>query len=153
MASNIQRDGWASYKLSVAATNPTTPAQLGALAIPSISAGATVAKLGITTNQNGDWYLILADTSSPQKYFSIDVSSPRSPTIATTTTPSIDTRTAMDMAVLDGAANASGAQGLRAMWKVFRFSRSEALRDAVVYEVTMKPSFETTNIPVWMNVT
>jgi hypothetical protein len=80
------------------ATNPTTPAQLGALAIPSISAGATVAKLGITTNQNGDWYLILADTSSPQKYFSIDVSSPRSPTIATTTTPSIDTRTAMDMA-------------------------------------------------------
>lgn len=62
-------------------------------------------------------------------------------------------RTAMDMAVLDGAANASGAQGLRAMWKVFRFSRSEALRDAVVYEVTMKPSFETTNIPVWMNVT
>ena len=62
-------------------------------------------------------------------------------------------RTAMDMAVLDGAANASGAQGLRAMWKVFRFSRSEALRDAVVYEVTMKPSFETTNVPVWMTVT
>jgi hypothetical protein len=62
-------------------------------------------------------------------------------------------RTAMDMAVLDGAANAPGAQGLRAMWKVFRFSRSEALRDAVVYEVTMKPSFETTNIPVWMTVT
>jgi hypothetical protein len=26
MASNIQRDGWASYKLSVAATHPTTPA-------------------------------------------------------------------------------------------------------------------------------
>ncbi len=81
------------------ATNPTTPAQLGALAIPSISAGTTVAKLGITTNQNGDWYLILADTSTPQKYFSIDVSSPRSPTLVKTTTPSIDTRTAVDMAV------------------------------------------------------
>lgn len=62
-------------------------------------------------------------------------------------------RSALDMAVLDGAANASGAQGLRAMWKVFRFSRSEALRDAVVYEVTMKPSFEVTNVPVWMTVT
>ncbi|NBU63443.1 MAG: hypothetical protein EBS29_02905, partial [Chloroflexia bacterium] len=80
------------------ATNPTTPAQLGTLAISSISAGTTVAKLGITTNQNGDWYLILADTSTPQKYFSIDVRSPRSPTLVKTTTPSIDTRTAMDMA-------------------------------------------------------
>lgn len=62
-------------------------------------------------------------------------------------------RTALDMAVLDGAANASGAQGLRAMWKVFKFARSEGLRDAVTYDVTMKPSFETTNTPTWMTVT
>jgi hypothetical protein len=41
---------------------------------------------------------MLADTSTPQKYFSIDVRSPRSPTLVKTTTPSIDTRTAIDMA-------------------------------------------------------
>lgn len=62
-------------------------------------------------------------------------------------------KTAIDMAVLDGAANASGAQGLRAMWKVFKFTRAENLRDAVMYDVVMKPCYEITNTPTWMTVT
>lgn len=61
-------------------------------------------------------------------------------------------RTSLDLAVLDGGPAATGSQGLRAMWKVFKFARSENLRDAVTYDVTIKPCFNVTNTPDWMTV-
>lgn len=61
--------------------------------------------------------------------------------------------TQIDLAVLDGAANASGSQGLRALWEIIGFTRNENLREAVTYSITAKPGFNVTNPPVWMTVT
>lgn len=61
-------------------------------------------------------------------------------------------RTSIEMAVLDGGPTTAGSQGLRAAWKVFKFTRNENLRDAVAYDVVMKPSFDVTNPPTWMTV-
>lgn len=60
--------------------------------------------------------------------------------------------TQLDLAVLDGAANASGAQGIRALWEILTFTRNEPLREAVTYSITAKPGFNVTNPPVWMTV-
>lgn len=58
-------------------------------------------------------------------------------------------RTSLDMAALDGASSGASSQGLRAIWKVFSFSRNEELRAGCTIDVVFKPCYEVTNLPAW----
>jgi hypothetical protein len=53
------------------------------------------------------------------------------------------------MVALDGASSGAGSQGLRAIWKVFSFSRNEELRAGCTIDVVFKPCYEVTNLPSW----
>ena len=61
------------------------------------------------------------------------------------------TNSPIEFAVLDGASNASGAQGLRASMAITNFSRSEPLEEAIKVSVTAKPTYSA-NAPEWMTV-
>jgi len=61
------------------------------------------------------------------------------------------TNAPIEFAVLDGASNASGAQGLRASMAITNFSRSEPLEEAIKVSVTAKPTYSA-NPPEWMTV-
>jgi len=61
------------------------------------------------------------------------------------------TNAAIEFAVLDGASNARGAQGLRASMAITNFSRSEPLEEAIKVSVTAKPTYSA-NAPEWMTV-
>lgn len=61
------------------------------------------------------------------------------------------TNAAIEFAVLDGASNSSGAQGLRASMAITNFSRSEPLEEAIKVSVTAKPTYSA-NAPEWMTV-
>ncbi len=61
------------------------------------------------------------------------------------------TGAAIEFAVLDGASNASGSQGLRASMAITKFSRSEPLEEAIKVSVTAKPTYSA-NPPEWMTV-
>ena len=58
---------------------------------------------------------------------------------------------AMEFAVLDGASNQSGAQGLRSPMAIMSFTRSEPPEAAIKVSVTAKPTY-TTQAPTWMTV-
>jgi len=59
--------------------------------------------------------------------------------------------TPIEFAVLDGASNASGAQGLRASMAITKFSRNEPLEEAITVSVTAKPTYSD-HAPEWMVV-
>jgi hypothetical protein len=59
-------------------------------------------------------------------------------------------RTALDLAALDGASSGANSQGMRASFKIFQFSRNEALRDGLTLDLVFKPCFEQTNLPTWV---
>lgn len=61
-------------------------------------------------------------------------------------------RTPIELLVLDGAVDVVGSEGLRADWAVLKFTRNEALKEAVVYDVSIKPTL-TDNAPTWFEVT
>ncbi len=56
--------------------------------------------------------------------------------------------TVIEFLVLDGAVATTGSQGLRAECMVQRFRRNENLREAVVVDVSAKPTYST-NAPSW----
>lgn len=58
-------------------------------------------------------------------------------------------RTSIDLAALDGPASGSNSQGLRALQKVFKFSRGEPLNGVATIDVSIKPCYEVTNPPTW----
>jgi hypothetical protein len=58
-------------------------------------------------------------------------------------------RGAMEFAVMDGAMNMPGSQGLRATCMVTNFSRNESLEEAITVSVTVKPTFSV-NPPSWV---
>ena len=58
---------------------------------------------------------------------------------------------AMEFAVLDGASNQSGAQGLRSTMAIMSFTRSEPSEEAIKVSVTAKPTYAT-QAPTWMTV-
>ena len=60
--------------------------------------------------------------------------------------------TPIEFAVLDGASNQSGSQGLRASMAIINFTRSEPLEEAIKVSVTAKPTYSST-APTWMTVT
>ncbi|MGE0606563.1 MAG: phage tail tube protein [Pirellulales bacterium] len=57
--------------------------------------------------------------------------------------------TPIDMLILDGAENAAGSQGLRAICDVIGFTREEPLAEAMKVKVTVKPTYDATNGPTW----
>lgn len=60
--------------------------------------------------------------------------------------------TELDVAVMSGAIASSGSEGLRAVMDVFQFERSEPLAEAVVVKVTLKPAYDATNPPDWLEI-
>jgi TP901-1 family phage major tail protein len=58
-------------------------------------------------------------------------------------------KTAIEMAVMDGAMVTPGSQGLRASFMITSFSRNEPLEEAITVGVTAKPTYST-NPPTWM---
>ena len=64
--------------------------------------------------------------------------------------------TAIELAIMDGAmVAASGvdkSQGLRALFSIQTFSRSEALEEAMMTDVSIKPTYST-NAPAWITGT
>jgi hypothetical protein len=59
--------------------------------------------------------------------------------------------TPVEMAVLDGAHNVVGSQGLRASFMVTSFTRNEPLEEAITVSVSMKVTYSA-NAPAWMTV-
>ena len=58
-------------------------------------------------------------------------------------------RTPIEMLILDGTISVSGVQGLRVTMAVFSFTRNEALRDGIAYDVSVKPT-PADNPPQWI---
>ena len=56
--------------------------------------------------------------------------------------------TTIEMLVLDGLVATTGSQGLRAEMMVEKFSRNEPLEEAIMVDVSMKPTFSS-NAPTW----
>jgi hypothetical protein len=59
--------------------------------------------------------------------------------------------TAVELAVMDGDITVAGTQGLRALMMVFNFTRTEALEEAMMASVTVKPTYSA-NPPAWLVV-
>ena len=62
-------------------------------------------------------------------------------------------RAFLDLAALDGPASGGNSQGLRAIMKIFKFSRGEPLNGVATVDVTIKPCYEVTNPPAWSTFT
>jgi len=58
--------------------------------------------------------------------------------------------TPLELAVMDGAMTDPTAQGLRALFEVFNFTRNEALEEAILVDVSVKPTYSA-NPPEWIN--
>lgn len=63
-------------------------------------------------------------------------------------------RTALDLAVLNGAMNVSGTRGLRAEFKVFKFENGQPLKDKATFDVSLKPCYPdaATHTPYWIKI-
>lgn len=59
--------------------------------------------------------------------------------------------TAIGLAVMDGAIDAAGSQGLWADCSIIDFSREEPLEEALSVKVTAKPTYST-NAPQWKTI-
>lgn len=59
--------------------------------------------------------------------------------------------TAVGMAVMDGAIETSGSQGLRADFEVFSMTRNEPLEGSITYTFSVKPT-DSDNPPAWLEV-
>ena len=59
--------------------------------------------------------------------------------------------TAIGLAVMDGAVDAAGSQGLWADCSIIDFSREEPLEEALSVKVTAKPTYST-NAPQWKTI-
>lgn len=54
-------------------------------------------------------------------------------------------------AVMDGDIGAAGSQGLQANFSITNFTRNEALEEAIMVNVTAKPTYSTT-APAWVTI-
>ena len=60
--------------------------------------------------------------------------------------------TPIEFAVMDGDINDPSSEGLRATFDIFSFTRNEALEEAIMVDVTIKPTYAA-NAPQWINGT
>lgn len=61
-------------------------------------------------------------------------------------------RTAINVAAMDGVVTTPGSQGLRAVCIVSKFTRNEALEEALTVDVTLKPTYFPADEPEWLVV-
>jgi hypothetical protein len=60
-------------------------------------------------------------------------------------------RTPIEVLVLDGDRTTTGSQGLRATMTVSSFTRNENLEEAIMYDVTIRPT-PADNAPAWVTI-
>jgi predicted secreted protein len=60
--------------------------------------------------------------------------------------------TPIEFAVMDGDINDPASEGLRATFDIFNFTRNEALEEAIMVDVTIKPTYAA-SAPQWINGT
>ena len=60
--------------------------------------------------------------------------------------------TPIELLVADGDMGSAGSQGLRALCRIIKFTRSEALEEAITVSVTAKPTYSTSP-PSWLVTT
>jgi predicted secreted protein len=60
--------------------------------------------------------------------------------------------TPIEFAVMDGDINDPSSEGIRATFDIFSFTRNEALEEAIMVDVTIKPTYAA-NAPQWINGT
>ena len=60
--------------------------------------------------------------------------------------------TPIELAVMDGDMTDPDSEGLRALFEVFNFTRNEALEEAILVDVSVKPTYSA-NPPAWINGT
>ena len=58
--------------------------------------------------------------------------------------------TPIEFAVMDGDITAPDSEGLRATFDIFSFTRNEALEEAIMVDVSIKPTYAD-NAPQWIN--
>jgi predicted secreted protein len=58
--------------------------------------------------------------------------------------------TNIEFAIMDGDMADSTSEGLRATFDIFNFTRNEALEEAIMVDVTIKPTYAA-NAPQWIN--
>jgi predicted secreted protein len=58
--------------------------------------------------------------------------------------------TNIEFAIMDGVMTDPTSEGLRATFDIFNFTRNEALEEAIMVDVTIKPTY-TANAPQWIN--
>lgn len=58
--------------------------------------------------------------------------------------------TPVELAVMDGDITDPDSEGLRASFDVFNFTRNEALEEAILVDVTIKPTYAA-HAPQWIN--
>lgn len=56
---------------------------------------------------------------------------------------------AIEFAVMDGVISSPDSEGLRATFDIFNFTRNEALEEAIMVDVTIKPTYAD-NPPQWI---
>jgi len=61
--------------------------------------------------------------------------------------------TPIALAIMDGAVDADGSQGLWADFSIISFSRSEPLEEGISVSVTAKPAYNPTYPPEWKEIT
>jgi len=60
-------------------------------------------------------------------------------------------RTPIELAILDDDIDTAGSEGLHADFAVLRFTRNEALKESVVYDISLRPTLSE-NEPEWLKV-
>ena len=60
--------------------------------------------------------------------------------------------TAIEFAVMDGSITDPDSEGLRATFDIFSFTRNEALEEAIMVDVSIKPTYSA-SAPEWINGT
>ena len=103
----------------------------------------------VTTRANAGWRATVATLKDASVEFEM-VWDSADPDFAAYRDAFLNT-TAIEVAVMDGDIVTSGSQGLRATCMVTKFSRNEALEEAITVSVTIKPTFAA-NPPSWLVV-
>ncbi|MCR4415290.1 MAG: phage tail protein, partial [Thermoguttaceae bacterium] len=103
----------------------------------------------VTTRGNGGWRATVAALKDGSIEFEIvwDTADQN----VTAIQQAYMNRTAVEMAVMDGAITAQGSQGLRASFAITKFTRNEPLEEAISVSVTAKPTYSD-HPPEWMTV-
>ena len=101
----------------------------------------------VTTRANGGWRATVGTLKDASIEFQMvwDVSDAGFATIQ----EAFFANTPLEFAVMDGDIAEPESQGLRATCDIFSFTRNEALEEAILVDVTIKPTYAA-NAPQWI---